>query len=178
MTSHGGYHLSPPVKTCSIMHCSTSRETDCTSSKSSAAMPHASTAEPCRHPPPPPPLQRHRWASSACHHLAQPPNQTLLTQINVGCGCACLCFDLVCFWCLRCFILFSSVFPQKRLDLRVEINNSRGRPVGPLILLPKKAQLRFKTTSSSTTLKVEVFQKAEKRLNFAPKRPLRAQRKK
>ena len=51
-------------------------------------------------------------------------------------------------------------------------NNSRGRPVGPLILLPKKAQLRSKTASSSTTQKVEVLLKGEKRLNFAPKRPL------
>ena len=51
-------------------------------------------------------------------------------------------------------------------------NNSRGRPVGPLILLPKKAQLRSKTASSSTTQKVEVLLKGEKRLNFAPKRHL------
>ena len=54
----------------------------------------------------------------------------------------------------------------------VRSNNSRGRPVGPLILLPKKAQLRSKTASSSTTQKVEVLLKGEKRLNFAPKRHL------
>ena len=47
--------------------------------------------------------------------------------------------------------------------------------MGLLILLPKKAQFRSKTASSSTTLKVEVFLKGEKRLNFAPKQPLRAQ---
>ena len=37
----------------------------------------------------------------------------------------------------------------------------------------KTAQLRSKTASSSTTQKVEVFLKGEKRLNFAPKQPLR-----
>ena len=60
----------------------------------------------------------------------------------------------------------------KTLKARRPKNNSRGRPVGPLILLPKKAQLRSKTASSSTTQKVEVLLKGEKRLNFAPKRPL------
>ena len=45
--------------------------------------------------------------------------------------------------------------------------------MGLLILLPKKAQLRSKTASSSTTQKVEVFLKGEKRLNFAPKLSLR-----
>ena len=37
----------------------------------------------------------------------------------------------------------------------------------------KTAQLRSKTASSSTTQKVEVFLKGEKRLNFAPKLSLR-----
>ena len=43
----------------------------------------------------------------------------------------------------------------------------------PIFERPKKtAQLRSKTASSSTTQKVEVFLKGEKRLNFAPKQPL------
>ena len=37
----------------------------------------------------------------------------------------------------------------------------------------KTTQLRSKTASSSTTQKVEVLLKGEKRLNFAPKQPLR-----
>ena len=37
----------------------------------------------------------------------------------------------------------------------------------------KTTQLRSKTASSSTALKVEVLLKGEKRLNFAPKQPLR-----
>ena len=55
----------------------------------------------------------------------------------------------------------------------VQRNNSRRRPVGLFLKGGKTAQLRSKTASSSTTLKVEVFLKGEKRLNFAPKQPLR-----
>ena len=55
------------------------------------------------------------------------------------------------------------------------LNNRERRPVGLFLKGGKTAQLRSKTASSSTTLKVEVFQKAKKRLNFAPKQPLRAQ---
>ena len=58
--------------------------------------------------------------------------------------------------------------------LQVEIIG-KGSPWGYFWKGGKTAQLRSKTASSSTTLKVEVFQKAKKRLNFAPKQPLRAQ---
>ena len=53
-------------------------------------------------------------------------------------------------------------------------NNRESRPPSSRFFRGRKtAQLRSKTASSSTILKVEVLLKGEKRLNFAPKQPLR-----
>ena len=64
-------------------------------------------------------------------------------------------YQSVSVWNLRRQQRFQTVFNGS--------NNSRGRPVGLFILLPKKAQLRSKTASSSTTQKVEVFLKGQKK---------------
>ena len=68
-------------------------------------------------------------------------------------------------------LVFQSFCAQKLLTIQYW-NNRERRPVGLFLKGGKTAQLRSKTASSSTTLKVEVFQKVEKRLNFAPKQPL------